>query len=136
MEAHVAFTTDQDTLLRFVKLFEPTAMDGNPKGTVIHASWEEDAGLACLKAPFMELRKISPKKGITMQVIRDALDKYVAGMNEAPSEAVRATYGHVVEEPEKLIAVVGNTEVACVPCIACTKLILGNGRVVQKEGWT
>jgi hypothetical protein len=82
------------------------------------------------------LRKISPKKGITMQVIRDALDKYVAGMNEAPSEAVRATYGHVVEEPEKLIAVVGNTEVACVPCIACTKLILSNGRVVQKEGWT
>ena len=133
----MAFTADQDALLRFVKLFEPTAKDGNPKGTVIHASWEEDAGLACLKASFIELRKISPKKGIMMQVIRDALDKYVAGMNEGPGKAVRAVYGHVFEEPEKLIAVVGS-EVACVPCkTLCTKLILGNGRVVQREEcWT
>jgi hypothetical protein len=76
--------------------------------------------LACLKAPFIELRKISPKRGITTQVIHGALDKYVAYMNESSSEAVRATYGQVIEEPEKLIVVVGS-EVACVPCIAlCT----------------
>jgi len=73
--------------------------------------------LACLKASFIELRKISPKRGITMQVIHGALDKYVTNMNEASSSA---TYGHVIEEPEKLIVVVGS-EVACVPCIArCT----------------
>ena len=73
--------------------------------------------MACLNAPFIELRKISPKRGITTQVIRGALDKYVASMNET---AVRATYGQVIEEPEKLMVVVGN-EVACAPCIAlCT----------------
>jgi hypothetical protein len=48
-----------------------------------------------------------------MQAIRDALDKYVAHMNEASSGVVRATYGHVIEEPEKLIVIVGR-EVVCV----------------------
>jgi hypothetical protein len=116
-EAHAKFTADQDTLPKFVKLFESSAKDGNPQGSIIHASWEEGAGLACLKAPSIELRKVSPRRGITMQAIHGALDKYVA---EASSGAVRATYGHVIEEPEKLIVVVGS-EVACVPCIAlCT----------------
>ena len=110
MEAHSKFTSDHDTYLKFIKLFEPTAKDGNPKGGIIHASWEEDAGLACLKAPFIELRKISPKRGVEMQAIRGALDKYVA---EVSSQAARATYGHVIEELEKLVVVVGS-EVACV----------------------
>lgn len=117
VEAHTKFNTDQNTLLKFVKLFEPTAKDGNPQGKFIHASWEEDEGLECLKAPFIELRKISPKRGVEVQAIRGALDKYVA---EVTSKAARATYGHVIEEPEKLIVVVGS-EVACVRCIASCK---------------
>lgn len=117
MEAHAKFSADQDTYSKFIKLFGPTAKDGILKGTVIHASWEENAGLACLKSPFVELRKISPKSGVEMQLIRGALDKYVA---EVSGEAARATYGHVIEELEKLVVIVGS-EVACVrsvaPCI-------------------
>ena len=105
MEAHAKFIADQDSHLKFVKQFEPTAKDGKPEGSMIHAAWEEDAGLACLKAPFIELRKISPKRGVEMQAIRGALDKYVA---EVSSRAARATYGHVIEEPEKLVVVVGS----------------------------
>jgi hypothetical protein len=93
-------------------MFEPSAKDGIPKGTIIHVSWEEDAALASLRAPFIELRKISPKGSTTMQAIHDDLDKYVARMNEA-SSVVGVTYGHVIEEPEKLIVVVGR-EVVCV----------------------
>jgi hypothetical protein len=96
-------------------MFESSAKDGIPKGTIIHAAWEEDSALACLKAPFIELRKISPKGGSTstMQAIHDALDKYVAYMNEASSGVVGATYGHVIEEPEKFLVIVGR-EVVCV----------------------
>jgi hypothetical protein len=93
-------------------MFEPSAKDGTPRGTIIHVSWEEDAALASLKAPFIELRKISPKGSTTMQAIRDVLDKYVARMSEA-SSVVGVTYGHVIEEPEKLIVIVGR-EVVCV----------------------
>jgi hypothetical protein len=94
-------------------MFESSAKDGIPKGTIIHASWEEDVALASLRAPFIELRKISPKGGLTsMLATHDALDKYVAHMNEAPG-VVGATYGHVIEEPEKLIVIVGR-EVVCV----------------------
>lgn len=88
-------------------MFEPSAKDGIPKGTIIHVSWEEDAALASLRAPFIELKKVSPKGITTMQAIHDALDKDVARMNEASSGVVRATYGHVIEEPEKLMVVVG-----------------------------
>lgn len=107
-EAHAKFNTDQDVVFKFVKMFESSAKDGIPKGTIIHASWEENAALACLKAPFIELRKVSPKgsTSTSMQAIHDALDKYVACMNKAPG-VVGATYGHVIEEPEKLIVVVG-----------------------------
>ena len=114
MEAHADFIADQDSYLEFIKLYGPVAKDANSKGSVIHAAWEEDAGLACLKNPFIELRKISPKEGVETQAIRDALDKYVA---EVSSRAVRATYGHVIEEPEKLVAIVGS-KVACVRCMA------------------
>ena len=74
--------------------------------------------MACLKFPFVELRKITPKSGVEiLQLIHGALDKYVA---EVSGEAATATYGHVIEEPEKLIVIVGS-EVACVrsvaPCI-------------------
>ena len=117
MEAHANFSgvdADKTTFFKFIKLFEPAAKDGNPQGTFIHASWEEDAGLACLKSPFLELRKISPKSGVEIQRIHGALDKYVA---EVSSEVARATYGHVIEEPEKLIVIVGS-EVSCGQCIA------------------
>ena len=110
MEAHANFIADQDSYLKFIKLYGPTAKDANSKGGISHVSWEEDAGLACLKAPFVELRKISPKRGVEIQAIRSALDKYVA---EVSSQAARATYGHLIEEPEKLVVIVGS-EVACV----------------------
>jgi hypothetical protein len=94
-------------------MFEPSSKDGIPKGTIIHAAWEENAALASLRAPFIELRKISPKGGTTIQAIHGVLDKYVARMKEESSGVVGATYGHVIEEPEKLIVVVGR-EVVCV----------------------
>ena len=105
-------------------MFESSAKDGIPKGTIIHASWEEDAALASLRAPFIELRKISPKgsTSTSMQAIHDALDKYLACMNEA-SGVVGATYGHVIEEPEKLIVIVGRREVVCVHAWLVHKLI-------------
>src|SRR5712675_925548 len=97
-------------------MFESSAEDGIPKGTIIHASWDEKA-VPCLKAPFVELTKISPKPGITKEAMEEALDKYVAYMNDLSSEAVGATYGHVVEEPEEFIIVVGwkTIEVKCTP---------------------
>ncbi len=71
--------------------------------------------MASLKAPFVELRKVCFKGGTTTEATRGhgALDKYVAHMKEASSGAVGATYGHVIEEPEKLIVVVGS-EVECI----------------------
>ena len=116
-------------------MFESSAKDGIPKGTIIHASWEEDAALASLRAPFIELRKISPKGSTTMQATYDALDKYVACMNKASS--VGATYGHVIEEPEKLIVVVGR-EVVCVHCIAYaqTDTICDRVEPRARECWT
>jgi hypothetical protein len=117
MAAHERFTSDQESLLRFVKMFETSAEDGVPKGTIIHAAWEEDAAVACLKAPLIELKKISPKSGVTMEAIQRALDKYITCMNDPSSGAVGATYGQVVEEPEQILLVVGwkSTEVECVP---------------------
>ena len=49
-----------------------------------------DVALANLRAPFIKLRKISPKGSTKMQIIHDALDKYVACMNEASSGVVGA----------------------------------------------
>lgn len=119
-------------------MFESSAKDGIPKGTIIHAVWEEDAALASLRAPSIELRKISPKGSgsTTMQAIHDALDKYVASMKEASSVA-GATYGHVIEEPEKLIVVVGR-EVVCVHALACaqTDTIYGRAEPRAMECWT
>ena len=129
MEAHTKFNTDQTVMLKFYKMFEPTAKDGNPQGRFIHASWEEDEALACLKAPFIELRKISPKEGVETQAIRGALDKYVA---EATSKAARATYGHVIEEPENLIVVVGSEVSVRSMHSFVHKLILGNDRVERR----
>jgi hypothetical protein len=103
-------------------MFESSAKDGIPNGTIIHASWEEDAALASLRAPFTELRKFSPKgsTSTTIQAIHDALDKYVAATNKV--SGVVATYGHVIEEPEKLILIVGR-EVVCVHAWLVHKLI-------------
>lgn len=121
-EAHAKFNADQDATLKFVKMFESSAKDGIPNGTIIHASWEEDAALASLRAPFTELRKFSPKgsTSTTIQAIHDALDKYVAATNKV--SGVVATYGHVIEEPEKLILIVGR-EVVCVHAWLVHKLI-------------
>jgi hypothetical protein len=128
MEAHERFQSDQETLLRFFKLFESSAEGGIPKGTIIHASWEEKAALPCLKAPLVELKKISPKNGVTVRAIHKALDKYIAYMNNLSGATVGAAYGHVVEEPEQFLLVVGwkSTEVACVSCIAGPQLRVVN----------
>lgn len=134
MEAHTKFNTDQNALLKFYKLVEPAAKDGIPQGRFIHASWEEDKALPCLKSPFIELRKISPKRGVEIQAIRSALDKYVA---EATSKSARATYSHVIEEPENLIVVVGSEVSVRSMRSFVHKLILGNDRVEQRlECWT
>jgi len=107
MAAHERFGSDQETVVRFLKLFESSAEGGIPKGMHIHATWEEDAAIPCLKAPFVEFRKISPKEGVTMEAIHRALDKCVSYMNDPSSGAVGATYGHVIEEPEKFMLVAG-----------------------------
>ena len=96
---------DQNAVLKFLGLLAATGKDGKITENMIHASWEEGAALACLNAPFVELKKITPKNGAEMQAIRGALDKYVA---EVSSEAAGATYGHVTEEPEKMIVLVGS----------------------------
>ena len=115
--AHEKFASDQETLLKFVKLFESSAEGGVPKGTIIHAAWEENAAVPCLKAPFIELKKFSPKQGVSMEVIHRALDKYIAYMKDPSSGAVGATYGHVIEEREQFIMIVGwkSIEVECTP---------------------
>jgi len=115
--AQEKFNSDQETLLKFVKLFESSAEGGIPKGTIIHAAWEEDAAVPCLKAPFVELKKISPKSGVTVGAIQKILDKYIAHLNDPSSGAIGATYGPVVEVPEQFLLIVGwkYTEVECIP---------------------
>jgi hypothetical protein len=115
MAAHEKFVSDQETLLKFVKLFESSAVGGVPKGAIIHVAWEEDAAVPCLEAPFVELKKISPKQGVTMEVIDKALEKYVAYMKDSSSGVVGATYGPVIEEQGQFIMVVGwkSIEVEC-----------------------
>jgi hypothetical protein len=117
MAAHEKFLSDQETALKFFKLFESSAEGGVPKGTVIHVAWEEDAAVACLEAPFVELKKISPKQGVTVEAIHKALDKYVAYMKASSSGVVGAAYGPVIEEEEQFIMVVGwkSIEVECTP---------------------
>jgi len=117
MAAHERFGSDQETVVRFLKLFESSAEGGIPKGLHIHATWEEDAAVPCLKAPFVQFKKSSPNEGVTMQAIHRALDKYISYMNDPSSGAVGATYGHVVEELEKFMLVVGlkSIEVECIP---------------------
>lgn len=65
------------------------------------------------------MRKISPKGITANQAVHVALDKYVACIGEASSGVVGATYGHVIEEPDKQIVVVGR-EVVC-SCMACAQ---------------
>lgn len=98
---------DDEALTKFTKLFEASAKDGQPKGTMIHASWEVDEARPCLKAPFIELTKITPKKGVETVAIHVVLDKYVADMCNLTNQVVGATYGQVVEKPEQFILVVG-----------------------------
>ena len=120
MEAHEKFVADQETLLKFVNLFQSSAEGGIPKGTIVHAYWEEDAVLPCLKAPFIELTRISPKSGIATEAVLAVLDKYVAYMKDDPSSGfIGATYGHVVEEPQKLLLVAGweSSEVSVRSCM-------------------
>ena len=116
MVAHERFKSDQETLLRFVKMFESSAEGGIPKGTIIHADWEEDAAVPCLKAPFVELKKVSPKSGVAVGAVQRVLDKYIAYMNDPSSGAIGATYGPVVEAPEQFLLIMGwkSTEVECI----------------------
>jgi hypothetical protein len=116
MAAHEKINSDQETLLTFFKLFESSAEGGIPKGTVIHAAWEEDTAVPCLKAPFVELKRISPRSGVTVGAIQRVLDKYIAYMNDPSSGAIGATYGPVVEVPDQFLLIVGrkSTEVECI----------------------
>lgn len=115
--ARTRFNSDQERLLKFVKLFESSAEGGIPKGTIIHAAWEEDAAVPCLKAPFVELKKVSAKGGVTVGAMQRVLDRYIAYMNDPSSGAIGATYGPVVEAPEQFLVVVGwqSSEVECIP---------------------
>ncbi|KAI0252377.1 hypothetical protein BJV78DRAFT_1202466 [Lactifluus subvellereus] len=107
LEDHHNFMNDDKAVPKFVKLFEPSAKDGQPKGTMIHAYWEVDEALPCLKAPFIELTKITPKNGVATVAIQALLDKYIAHMRNLTNQVVGATYGQVVEKPEQFILVIG-----------------------------
>jgi len=107
LEDHHNFMADDEAAPKFAKLFESSAKDGQPKGTMIHAYWEVDEALPCLKAPFIELTKITPKKGVATVAIHAVLDKYVAHMRNLTNQVVGATYGQVAEKPEQLILVIG-----------------------------
>ena len=129
--AHERFKSDQETLLRFVKMFESSAEGGIPKGTIIHAAWEEDAAVRCLKAPFIEMKRIAPKSGVTVGAVHRALDKYIAYMNDPLSGAVGAMYGQVVEEPEQFLLAVGweSAEVSALLHRGGPKLRLADARL-------
>ena len=104
MEAHESFKADQERLYRFFKMFETSAKDGVPQGTVIHVSWEVSAALPCLAAPVTEIRKVKPREGVTLEAVQAALDKYV---NKLTTKAVGATYGQVIKNPEEIVLVIG-----------------------------
>jgi hypothetical protein len=90
-----------------VELFKRAIKDGKPEGTVIHAFWEVDEALPCLKASFTELTKITPKEGVAMDDMHAILDKYVVHIRNLTNQADGATYGHVAEKPEQIMLVIG-----------------------------
>jgi hypothetical protein len=98
---------DTETYSKFVELFKRAIKDGKPEATIAHASWEVDEALPCLKASCIELTKITPKEGVTMDGIHATLDKYVAHIRNMTNQADGATYGHVAERPEQIMLVIG-----------------------------
>jgi len=95
---------DKERMHKFVKMFETSAKDGVPQGKVIHVSWEVSAAVPCLGAPVTEIRKVKPREGVTLEAVQATLDKYV---NKLTVEAVGATYGQVIENPEEIVLVIG-----------------------------
>jgi hypothetical protein len=85
-------------------MFETSAKDGVPQGKVIHVSWEVSAALPCLAAPVTEIRKVKAREGVTLEAVQAALDNYV---NKLRTEAVGATYGQVIKNPEEIVLVIG-----------------------------
>jgi hypothetical protein len=104
IEAHESFAADKERLHRFVKLFEASAKDGVPQGNVIHVSWDESAALPCLGAPVTEIRKVKAREGVSLDAVQATLDRYV---NTLTGEAIGATYGQVIENPEEIGLVIG-----------------------------
>ncbi|KAH9980344.1 hypothetical protein BGW80DRAFT_1274994 [Lactifluus volemus] len=104
VEDHHNFQADHEAYRKFVELFKPTAKDGKPKGTIIYAYWEVDEALPCLKAPLVELTKITAKEGIAKKDIYAVLDKYIAHIR---SLVDGATYGDVYEKPGQIVLVIG-----------------------------
>jgi hypothetical protein len=120
VEDHRKFRADEKVYPKFAELFKPSAKDGKPKGTIIHASLEVDEALPCVKAPLIELTKITPKEGVAMEGIHAVLDEYVAHIrNLLTNQADGATYGHVVERPEQITLITGwkSFEVQSIFCI-------------------
>ncbi len=99
-------------------MFQTSAKDGVPQGeVVIHVSWEGSAALPCLRAPVTEIRKVRLREGVTLEAIQATLDKYV---NNLTAEAVGATYGQVIENPEEIVLVIGWKTIKVWTC-SCTE---------------
>jgi hypothetical protein len=113
VEDHHNFQADHEAYRKFVELFKPTAKDGKPKGTIIYAYWDVDEALPCLKAPLVELTKITAKEGIAKKDIYAVLDKYIAHIR---SLVDGATYGDVYEKPGQIVLVIGwkSIQVKCI----------------------
>jgi hypothetical protein len=107
VEDHHNFQADHEAYHKFIELFKPTAKDGKPKGTIIYAYLEVDEAVPCLKAPLVELTKITPKEGIAKKDISAVLDKYVTHIRNLRKHADGATYGDVFERPEQIVLVIG-----------------------------
>jgi hypothetical protein len=103
IEAHESFKADKKRE-EFVEMFA-SAKDGNLQGEVIHVSWAVSEALPCLEAPVTEIRKVNARVGVTLEAVQATLDKYVRYV--MTKEAVGATYGPVVENPEEIGLVIG-----------------------------
>jgi len=99
IEAHEIFAADKERLHRFVKMFEASGKDGILHEKIIHVSWDVSAALLCLGAPVTQIRKVKAREGVSLDAVQATLDRYV---NTLTGEAIGATYGQVIENPEEI----------------------------------
>ena len=88
-------------------MFEASANDGVPQGKIIHVSWDVSAALPCLGAPATEIRQVKAREGVTLEAVQATLDKYIRYVNNLTDEAVGATFGQVIKNPEEIGLVIG-----------------------------